>query len=405
MGTIKGQNFGLMKRDGHLSGVFERCEVIRVKPHVEPALGDVSYNHVDVQLIDRPRDSQNRPVERHDVPVAQWLHGKWQGTIWTPRKGDLVIVAWLNDDVCFVLCTIPADEQEPVCRSQADDQQQEYVRKLSPWEMPKVNEDGNFVVFPPPKNPDCFKWWPKTRDSILVFDCKNGHNHPSCNKCAPCNRLDDILSRNYFKNFSSISDTCLDEKWRFEFHHNCGSEQIFDQDGTIQIQNKTSCSTCGGTGCTGTCATCGGTKLVQDELCPTCLGTGQEPCSTCSSSCGESKGHEHFYPEGTIDIHAGDPQPHKEFNALADESDGVRLAVVHRDDSSVTFSVEAKDFVTGAYIRIMKNGDINIYSPGTCTIKADTKIVLDHDVEITGDLTVKEDELVEGTCSGPNNVQ
>lgn len=402
--TIKGRNFDLMTRDGHFTNVLERCEVIAVHPHVDPFPGDVHYNHVDLQLIDRPRDAEGRPEQLLDVPVSQRLHGKFRGVPWNPQIGDMVIIAWLNDDVCFVLCTIPAEEQEPVCRSMADDYQQEVVRKLSPWEPPERDEDGNYVIFPNPKNPDCFKWWPKTRDSIYIFDCKNGHDCANCGKLAPCNKLDDIKLRTWFKNFSDISTTTIDEKWRFKFHHNSESVFLFDNDKTIHLANKVGCSTCGGTGCSGTCPTCSGTKLVDGELCSTCGGTGCDTCSSCNGSgCAEELGHQHFYPEGTNDIHAGFTQPNKDFIPLADEDQGVRVSVVHKDDTSVTFSFEAIDFEQSALIRIMKDGQIVISTPKKITIESTGDMVhikAATEIKLESPLTHNTaDVQTDGTCT------
>ena len=75
----------------------------------------------------------------------------------------------------------------------------------------------------------------------------------------------------------------------------------------------------------------------------------------------------------------------------------MRVAVSHPDDATVDFAAEIKQFATGAYIKILKNGDIKLFSPGKITLDAPT-------TDITGDLHVYGDEQVDGTCSGPNNV-
>jgi len=397
--NTRDRNIDSSRREDSRKGQVDRCEVINVRPHVKPYPGDKDFNTVDVQLIDRPRISNKALTIKYvKLNSLQRNYGKFQGCPWNARIGDMIYVYWLAEREALVLGTCTSIEQEPVCRSQADDQQQEYVFKKCPWEEPSKNEDDNYTLFPNPKHPDCNKWWPKTRDSITVFDCKNGHDRAECDQQAPCNKLDDIKLRTWFKNFSDISPTSIDLPWRFKFHHNSESVAIFDNDRTIHVANKEACSTCGGSGCTGKCPTCGGTKLVDDELCPTCEGTGCDVCPACNGSgCATELGHHHFYPEGTNDIHAGQDQPNKEFIALADEIAGVRCSVVHPSDSSVDFAFEAIDFATGAYIRILKNGEIKLYSP--------VKITLDSDVEITGDLHVKQDEQVDGTCSGPNNVQ
>lgn len=236
--SVKGRNVDMARRDDRRFGIFERSEVIDVKPHVSPSPGDQYYNCVDVQLIDRPLDANHEIIKRCDVPVAQWDHGKFRGTPWTPRIGDMVIIAWLSNDAPVVLFTFPANEQEPVCRSQADDQQQEIVHKIAPHEPPVQDENGNYTIFPNPKHPDCYKWWPKTRDSITIYDCVNGHNCASCCNSAPCNSLDDHQASTCFKNFSDISPTQIDLPWRFKFLHHCGSYWYFDDDAVWRIAGK-----------------------------------------------------------------------------------------------------------------------------------------------------------------------
>jgi len=387
--TVKGQNIDVMRRDDRRAGTFERCEVIAVKPYTKPS--DPWENFVDIQFIDRPYDLEKRPITREDVPIAQRLHGKYQGTPWTPRIGDMVIIAWLKDDVAVVIATIPSLEQPPVCRSKATDEDQEVVRKLCPWEAPEQDEKGNYIIFKNPKHPDCFKWWPKTRDSIYVFDCKNGHDCAQCDRTAPCNLLDDIKARTWFKNFSDISNTETDEKWRFKFHHNSGSVAIWDNDGTFHLENKTNCVTCGGSGCSGTCPTCKGTRLVDDETCPACGGCGQSACKTCSGL-DEGKAHTHFYPDGNIDWHAGNPHPNKCFPLLTEETHGVRVACIHPDSTlAVDWNFEAIDFQTGAYIRFMKDGEVVIHSPKKITLDADL-------VEETKDNLTSGNNEIKGTC-------
>ncbi len=372
--NTRDRNIDSSRREDSRVGTVDRCEVIRVHPHVAPlASGDKNFNTVDLQLIDRPyEDDGSLPIiERAEVNTIQHDHGRFQGRPFNYRVGDLVLVYWLSERRGIILGALPTDEQEPVCRSQADSDHQEFVFKLCPWEAPHQDPiTKSFTEFPNPKHPVCVKWWPKTRDSIVIFDCKNGHDRAQCDQCAPCNWLDDLIARTWFKSFTDISNTEYDLPWRFKFHHNSGSVAIFDQDGTIHIENKTSCETCGGTGCTGTCSACSGTGLIDDELCQTCGGSGQNTCETCGGDSGEGKAHNHYYPVGTVDIHAGNPHPNKDFPSIAEETGGVRTACVHPDDGSVDFAWEAKDFNTGAYIQIKKSGEIVLHSPVKITLDA-----------------------------------
>jgi len=396
--NTRDRNIDSSKREDSRIGYVDRCEVTYVWPHVRPYPQDKNFNVVDVMVINRPpSESENKIIKFVKLNCLQQMHGKFQGCPWNPRIGDMIFIYWLAKREALVLGSCASIEQEPVCRSQADDQQQEFVFKLCPWEEPKKNRaiDGNYVEFPNPKHPVCVKWWPKTRDSIVIFDCKNGHDRAQCDQCAPCNWLDDLIARTWFKSFTDISNTEYDLPWRFKFHHNSGSVAIFDQDGTIHIENKTSCKTCGGTGCTGTCSACNGTGLIDDELCQTCGGSGQNTCETCGGDSGEGKAHNHYYPVGTIDIHAGNPHPNKGFPSIAEETSGVRTACVHPDDGSVDFAWEAKDFNTGAYIQIKKSGEIVLHSPVKITLDAPL-------VEETHNNKVDGDNTIVGSCThGP----
>jgi len=74
------------------------------------------------------------------------------------------------------------------------------------------------------------------------------------------------------------------------------------------------------------------------------------------------KGHITHDPTGSVDIHSATSDP--------SDNTGVRCKVVAPDDDSEDFAFEAKDFTTGAYIRILKNGEIKLYSPVKVTLDA-----------------------------------
>lgn len=238
--NVRDRNIDSSRREDSRKGQVDRCEVINVRPHVAPYPDDKDFNTVDVQLIDRPRIN-GKPLHIKYVKLnsLQRYHGRFQGEPWNARIGDMIYVYWLAEREALVLGLCTSVEQEPVCRSQADAHHQEYVFKLSPWEEPKTNDDKNYIEFPDPKHPECYKWWPKTRDSLWIFDCLEGHNTPSCCGQA-CNSLDDHQSSTCFKNFSDISPTTIDLPRRFKFLHHCGSFWYYDEDGTIHIAGKVS---------------------------------------------------------------------------------------------------------------------------------------------------------------------
>jgi len=237
--NTRDRNIDSSRREDSRKGQVDRCEVINVRPHVRPYPEDKDFNTVDVQLIDRPRVNEAAlTIEYVKLNSLQREHGKFQGIPWNARIGDMIYVYWLAEREALVLGTCTSVEQEPVCRSQADDQQQEYVFKLCPWEEPQKNADGNYIIFPNPKHPLCFKWWPKTLDSQLIFDCLEGHNKATCCSAAPCNSLDDHQSSTCFKNFSYKSPTTVDKAYRFKFLHHCGSYWFFDDDGVWRFCGK-----------------------------------------------------------------------------------------------------------------------------------------------------------------------
>ena len=236
--NVRDRNIDSSRREDSRKGQVDRCEVVNVRPHVAPYPDDKDFNTVDVQLIDRPRIN-GKPLHIKYVKLnsLQRYHGKFQGEPWTPRIGDMIYVYWLAEREALVLGLCTSVEQEPVCRSQADAHHQEYVFKLSPWEEPKQNDDHNYVEFPDPKHPECYKWWPKTRDSLWIFDCLEGHNTPSCCGQA-CNSLDDHQSSTCFKNFSDISPTTIDLPRRFKFLHHSKSAWWFDEDGLWRVEGR-----------------------------------------------------------------------------------------------------------------------------------------------------------------------
>jgi hypothetical protein len=263
-------------------------------------------------------------------------HGLFQGTPWTPRIGDMVVLFWMADDAPLILGTFPAFEQEPVCRSEADEYYQEEVHKRTPWELPAQDDYGNFVEFPMPEHPDCSKWWPKTRDSILIHDCPYGHTHPQCDANTPCTELDDLQSGTWLKIFSDISPTILDKTKRIKFHHVGGSVLLFDDDGHILIVS-------------------GWDGAAQG-------------------------GHIKYYPETeSIDLHA---------SPIGKETEGAQLLAVGKsetvldtDNDSIAIRTIWKD--TDSYIEILKNGSIKIKSNGSISIAGGAAVTVNGGTSVT----------------------
>lgn len=369
--NTRDRNIDSSRREDSRKGQVDRCEVIFVHPHKKPYPTDKNFNVVDVQLIDRPRIGGKAPIVKF-IKLNSLLryHGRFQGEPWNPRIGDMIYIYWLNEREALVLGQCASVEQEPVCRSEADEKDQEYVFKLCPWEEPRRNEDGNFVEFPLPKHPECFKWWPKTRDVIWAHDCVLGHTRPQCDLCT-C--LDDHTSGTWLKLFSDISPTQLDKPQRVKFHHVSGSISLWDEDGTIYHENR-----------------------VQED----------------------PRGHIRFDPTGTIDVHSEQP-----------DDDGSMLRVVANEDNISDdhgpIAAELTHLPTMATVRIYKNGCIRIRAGGSTNTSeiflgnngncwlwdmthdnyiefktsGECEIKSNH-VTIIGDVTITGDATIEGTLYG-----
>lgn len=247
--NTRDRNIDSSRREDSRKGQIDRCEIINVRPHVNPYPQDEDFNTVDVQLVDRPMqdDGTFATIERIKINCMQRDHGLFQGNPWNPRIGDLVLIYWISEKEAMVLCTINSVDQEPICRSLATAEHQEFVFKLCPWEPPiQCADTKNFIIFPPPKHPVCFKWWPVNSDgslcidTIQIWDCLEGHNRASCDALSPCNGLDDHQSSTCFKSFSQFSPTSMDRPRRFKFLHHCGSYWYFDDDAVWRIAGKLS---------------------------------------------------------------------------------------------------------------------------------------------------------------------
>ncbi|MFA7211735.1 MAG: hypothetical protein WC110_09855, partial [Bacteroidales bacterium] len=183
--------------------------------------------------------------------------------------------------------------------------------------------------------------------------CQEGDATPDCSVC----KTIDSIGRDknsWDKVYSHETESCEAPSKRRELHVPSGSYLRFDSETGQSVEYSEGC---------------GHIRLGN----ATCEGT--------------KKGHLNFNPHGTIDIHS----MHEEA-PIASEQVGTRVIVVAPEDSSVEYAVEAKDFESGAYIRIMKSGEIIIHSP--------TKITLDAPlVEETHDNLTSGDNTIVGFCS------
>ncbi|MCX8207524.1 MAG: hypothetical protein N3G75_06795 [Methanothrix sp.] len=256
--------------------------------------GDYDYNVVDVRIRDY-RAGHSKELIRRRIPVLQREGGRWQGTPWTPKIGDLVVVLFYQNEKAVVLGTLPNWEQPPLCRPGArgfDDD----VRKLAQWQQPSKDGLGQYIVFPPPRKPYCEKWWGKDRSRIFVLECPLGDSDPTCQTCDDIDKISDCSKS--IKIYSSEHEEHPD---RVRINHNTGSFIQFERDGSILIKNATSCSS--------------------------------------------PQGRIRFHPSGTIEI-------------VSEEGDSAGSIITVYSDDDGDIACEMRHRPTGALVRIYKSGQI-----------------------------------------------
>lgn len=211
-----------------------RIEVGQVeRVHWHKTDGDLDFNVVDVRIRDYKYDiSGSKELIRIRVPVLQREGGRWQGTPWTPKIGDLVLVLFYQNEKAVVLGTLPNWEQPPLCRPGPrgfDDD----VKKLAQWQQPGKDGIGQYVEFKPPKKPYCEKWWGKDRSRIFVLECPLGDEDPSCQKCDDISKITD-----YSKSIRIYSSEHPERPDFIRIDHVSGAYIEFNTKGTIDIKSE-----------------------------------------------------------------------------------------------------------------------------------------------------------------------
>lgn len=368
--------------------------------HNDP--NDPDYVSVTVRIRDKRMDrAGGENYHRVRIPVWQHFTGNRFGEPWIPRQGDMVYVAFFKNEKAFVVASAYNVQHKPVCMPGSD---LDKICKTCQWERAtKRNETKEFMEVPEGLHPRCHKWFngPNTdvptigRDYMDVGDfCQEGHEDPTCQKC---DSIDFVkrCNNSWLKEYSTQTMSCQAPNKRVERHFPCGSYWRWDSEAgnSVEYSEGKSHHRFGN-------AVCEADKRAHLNL----------QGSEVSGDAGV----------GTWDIHTD----HEECG-LADEHLGIRRAGVRREDMQVDWSWEDIDFTTMTSIRGYKDGRIEITSlngaskitvdgtknkvtiEGTKIVEIDAseEIILDSPLTtITGDLHVEEDEQVDGTCSGPNNV-
>ncbi len=380
--------------------------------------GDVNLTVVDVILRDRRvRDGgqlNSKYYIKERVPVLQHDMGHHHGHPWNPRVGDLVKVLFYQNQDALVIGTTVNWEQHPVCRPDP----YTYRWKYCQWERPKQEPNKDFgklaeegpETHPEGKKPFCFNIFHgmatdkpgKGRDFQIMWDfCKCGDKDPSCERCINIDYTGRQDGDHWLKVYSKQTESTEAPPGRFEYKNGCGSY--------IRIEENCGCS-----------------KEYSE-------GRGMVRIENAVKEC-DKRSHFNMNPLGTVDIHAvqnkgcaSDVSPDcaslpgsggccvagsdatdpvtgnccpsgSAACTKACESKGHRIRVISDLDSPPE-SCEMIDLDNGAYVKIFKDGHIEIYSPTYVKmeaadyihlkapeyIKLETDIVqITHDVDIDG---------------------
>jgi hypothetical protein len=352
--------------------------VHEVHYHKEP--NDKEFNEITVIMRDRAKKNEkDGKYQRIRIPVLQnFLGGHCGGYNWNPRRGDMVYCFFFHERKGLCLGNYWGWAEYPICRPSPYD----IADKNGQWMEPVQDGCGDFEQEPYPelKKPYCDRWFHgppkgscgKGRDHKRVFDyCQEGDGTPDCHKCKTIDSIG--RSRNWWDaHYSHETESCQAPPKRDEKHVYCGSYLRYESE-TGQSEEYSE--------------GCGHIRLGN---------------ATCEA---KKKGHVNWDPKGSIDIHS----VHEEVDVLT-EHKGTRV-IAFAPDSGGEIAVAMDDFESGAFVHIMKNGDIQEYSPGVIYRTAleaiiDTAPVIEQvtlEVHNFGNEHIEQDEEVDGVCSGPNN--
>lgn len=339
---------------------LEICVVDNVHWHETP--DDQNFNSVDVVMRDRAiKNATGQLHYRKQLPCLQSLVGHCLGLCWSPRKGDLVYVLFYGERKGIVLGTVWSWAEHPVCRTTPYD----LILKGGQWMEPYQDRFGDFPRQPYPmaRKPFCFKWFhgPITgstgpgRDWCFMFDyCRLGDSVPDCHSCRTIDSIQ-RLNNHYLKIYSEQTESLKAYPLRAEYHAPCGSYWMFESSdspgGSCQSEVYTE-----GEGFW----TIQGSRIEGDQE--------------------ALKGHIRHHPEGDMEIHSA--------TSDLDDEAGARCAMAAPGSSLWDFAAEIRDFTTGAYVRIEKDGAVKVCSPVEIRLTAPKivletpKIVLESDVDV-----------------------
>jgi hypothetical protein len=268
---IKNSGRDEIRRTSHRIKKVEIGQIDIVWTHNKAGSGDYNWCSADVNILDAltPPGGTPNPDDvpvRKRVPVRQQMVGNKNGCPWTPRVGELCLISFNENDQPFIEGTLHQQGMPPVCRSSAhpngmtlpnDKNSGPYEDRASGYYdicikktqfLPLTRRpEGYYDTFPDGAGilrPVCLKYFDKTRDTMFVFECKKGKDAPDCNLCV-LNGDGSGEGPDYIKCESGCADASPaaniwlkflgndyegtdDIKLRTKYHHSCGSLLCFD---------------------------------------------------------------------------------------------------------------------------------------------------------------------------------
>lgn len=239
--------------------IFSLCIVKEVKPHKLPYPADPYFDVCDIKLKDI-RDPKYKDQKFVSCLVLQRQMGNLTGHNWMPSQGDLVMVAWLDNEKPVIIGQLYSVQQEAIVKPTSDDFYQDIIEKYTQPESPDLDDDLNPEYMPVPAERDnptcqpvCRKQFAGNRDQMQVWECPHGvvGDDPTCMDCVnvnyPITAGVDTMPGTMIRYVSketvqpdrvSGRDTAKGEiPRRFQILHHSGSELHFDEDGTVQLES------------------------------------------------------------------------------------------------------------------------------------------------------------------------
>jgi hypothetical protein len=206
------------------------------------------YNTVTLKVRNAKENTNPYTLEYQYEVVIQDFVGNCFGHPWTPRVGDLVMVLFLYNSQPIILGPVNTTYQAPPMRGPTcADAMYDDVWKWCQWLAPVQDDNHDYYNHPKGKKPICKKIFHgpitgstgKGRDEIRCWDCAKGDNDPTC---ALCETIDSVgrdtvdlvgggrTGEQWFKQYSSQTESTEAYNSRAEWHSRCGSYLRFESD-------------------------------------------------------------------------------------------------------------------------------------------------------------------------------